>query len=236
MPRQFAIAPRSDFEIRAVEPFRERSAASASYRPGSPDGRLPGVLYVNTWELPSRPTFLMQAIYLHEAVPGHHFQVSLAQEMTELPRFRRHAQFTAYDEGWALYAESLGRALGLYDDPYSEAGALVTEIWRAVRLVVDTGLHSQGWTRGQAIEYMRANTAVGKADIVAEVERYIARPGQALAYKVGEIRIRSLRREAERALGARFDVRDFHTQVLSGGSLPLPVLEARIQRWIESKR
>ena len=236
VPRQFALAPKADFEIRAVEPFRERSAASASYRPGSPDGRLPGVFYVNTWDLPSRPIFLMQAIYLHEAVPGHHFQVSLAQEMTELPRFRRHAQFTAYDEGWALYAESLGPALGLYDDPYSEAGSLVTEIWRAVRLVVDTGLHSQGWTRDQAIEYMRANTAVGKADIVAEVERYIARPGQALAYKVGEIRIRSLRREAERALGVRFNVREFHTQVLGGGSLPLPVLEARIQRWIESKR
>jgi uncharacterized protein (DUF885 family) len=236
MPRQFAIAPRADFEIRAVEPFREQSAASASYRPGSPDGRVPGVFYVNTWDLPSRPTFLMHAIYLHEAVPGHHFQVSLAQEMTELPRFRRHAQFTAYDEGWGLYAESLGRELGLYDDPYSEAGALVTEIWRAVRLVVDTGLHSQGWTREQAIEYMRVNTGVGKADIVAEVERYIARPGQALAYKVGEIRIRALRREAERALGSRFDVREFHTQVLGGGSLPLPVLEARIQRWLESKR
>ena len=232
MPRQFAIAPKADFEIRPVEAFREQSAASASYRPGSPDGKRPGVFYVNTWDLPSRPTYLMQAIYLHEAVPGHHFQVSLAQEMDELPRFRRHAEFTAYDEGWGLYAESLGRELGLYDDPYSELGALMMEIWRAVRLVVDTGLHSQGWTREQAIDYMRANTSIGRADIVAEVERYIARPGQALAYKVGEIRIRALRREAERTLGARFDVREFHTQVLAGGSLPLPVLEEQIRRWL----
>jgi uncharacterized protein (DUF885 family) len=233
LPRQFAIAPKADFEIRPVEPFREQSAASASYRPGSPDGKRLGVFYVNTWDLPSRPTYLMQAIYLHEAVPGHHFQVSLAQEMTDLPRFRRHADFTAYDEGWGLYAESLGRELGLYDDPYSELGALTLEIWRAVRLVVDTGLHSQGWTRERAIEYMRANTSIGRADIVAEVERYIARPGQALAYKVGEIRIRALRREAQRALGARFDVREFHTQVLAGGSLPLPVLEVNIRRWLE---
>jgi len=232
MPRQFAIAPKADFEIRPVEPFREQSAASASYRAGSPDGKRPGVFYVNTWDLPSRPTYLMHAIYLHEAVPGHHFQISLAQEMEALPRFRRHAEFTAYDEGWGLYAESLGRELGLYDDPYSELGALMMEIWRAVRLVTDTGLHSHGWTREKAIDYMRANTSIGRADIVAEVERYIARPGQALAYKVGEIRIRALRREAERALGARFDVREFHTQVLAGGSLPLPVLEEQIRRWL----
>ena len=232
MPRQFAIAPKADFEIRPVEAFREQSAASASYRPGSPDGKRPGVFYVNTWDLPSRPTYLMQAIYLHEAVPGHHFQVSLAQEMDELPRFRRHAEFTAYDEGWGLYAESLGRELGLYDDPYSELGALMMEVWRAVRLVVDTGLHSQGWTREQAIDYMRANTSIGRADIVAEVERYVAQPGQALAYKVGEIRIRALRRESERTLGARFNVREFHTQVLAGGSLPLPVLEEQIRRWL----
>ena len=235
MPRQFSIAPKTDFEIRPVEAFREQSAASASYRPGSPDGKRPGVFYVNTWDLPSRPTYLMQAIYLHEAVPGHHFQVSLAQEMDDLPRFRRHAEFTAYDEGWGLYAESLGRELGLYDDPYSELGALMMEIWRAVRLVADTGLHSQGWTREEAIDYMRANTSIGRADIVAEVERYIARPGQALAYKIGEIRIRALRREAERELGARFDVRAFHTQVLAGGSLPLPVLEGQIRRWLAGR-
>jgi uncharacterized protein (DUF885 family) len=235
LPRQFAIAPKADFEIRPVEPFREHSAASASYRPGSPDGKRPGVFYVNTWDLPSRPTYLMQAIFLHEAVPGHHFQISLAQEASGLPRFRRHAEFTAYDEGWGLYAESLGRELGLYDDPYSELGALTLEIWRAVRLVVDTGLHSQGWSRARAIEYMRANTAIGRADIVAEVERYIARPGQALAYKIGEIRIRALRREAEKALGARFDVREFHTQLLSGGSLPLPVLEEEIRHWLGNR-
>jgi uncharacterized protein (DUF885 family) len=157
LPRQFAIAPRADFEIRPVEPFREQSAASASYRPGSPDGTRPGVFYVNTWDLPSRPTYLMQAIYLHEAVPGHHFQVSLAQEMTDLPRFRRHADFTAYNEGWGLYAESLGRDLGLYDDPYSELGALTTEIWRAV-LVADrsalAGLDPRACHRIHACQYL----------------------------------------------------------------------------------
>jgi uncharacterized protein (DUF885 family) len=222
VPRQFAIFPKADFEIRPVEPFREQTAASASYRPGSPDGRRPGVFYVNTWELASRPTYLMHAIYLHEELEG-------------LPRFRRHAEFTAYDEGWGLYAESLGHELGLYDDPYSELGALTMEIWRAVRLVVDTGLHSQDWTREQAIDYLRANTSIGRADIVAEVERYIARPGQALAYKVGEIRIRALRREAERMLGSRFDVREFHAQMLAGGSLPLPVLEEHIRRWLAKR-
>ena len=177
----------------------------------------------------------MEALYLHEALPGHHYQLSIAQEATDMPRFRRFAYDTAYGEGWALYAESLGRDLGLYTDAYAQFGALSAEMWRAVRLVVDTGMHAKGWTRQQAIDYFRANTALGAADIKAEVERYIAWPGQALAYKVGQLKILELRRRAQQQLGPRFDVREFHEQVLAGGSLPLDVLEAKIDRWIATQ-
>jgi uncharacterized protein (DUF885 family) len=178
----------------------------------------------------------MEALYLHEAVPGHHYQISLAQEAGDLPRFRRFAWDTAYGEGWALYAETLGPDLGLYTDPYSAFGALASEMWRAVRLVVDTGLHAKGWTRDQAMDYFRANTAMGEADIAAEVDRYIAWPGQALAYKVGELKIQELRRRAQAALGPRFDVRAFHAEVVESGSLPLAVLEAKIDRWITAQK
>jgi uncharacterized protein (DUF885 family) len=174
----------------------------------------------------------MEALFLHEAVPGHHLQIAVAQEATNLPRFRRFAWDTAYGEGWALYAESLGHDLGLYTDAYSAFGALSTEMWRAVRLVVDTGIHAKGWTRDQAIDYFRANTALGEADIAAEVDRYIAWPGQALACKVGQLEILKLRQRAQRRLGPRFDIREFHSQILTSGSLPLPVLEAKIERWI----
>jgi uncharacterized protein (DUF885 family) len=235
MPLLFARRPRAGFEIRPVEPFRAAAEAAGSYQSPSADGKRPGVFYVNTHDLASRPKYAMEALYLHEAVPGHHYQVALAQEATELPRFRRFAWDTAYGEGWALYAETLGTDLGLYTDPLSRFGALSAEMWRAVRLVVDTGLHSRGWTREQAIDYFRANTAMGEADIVAEVERYIAWPGQALAYKVGQLRIAALRRRAQERLGPRFDVRAFHEVVLAGGSLPLAVLEAKVERWIESQ-
>jgi uncharacterized protein (DUF885 family) len=232
LPLLFGVKPKSTFEIRAVEAFRAPSEAAASYQPPSGDGTRPGVFYVNTHDLASRPTYSMEAIYLHEAEPGHHLQIALAQEAKGLPRFRRFAWDTAYGEGWALYAESLGRDLGLYTDPYSAFGALSTEMWRAVRLVVDTGIHAKGWTRAQAIEYFKANTALGLADIEAEVDRYIAWPGQALAYKVGQLEILRLRRLAAQKLGVRFDVREFHSQVLGSGSVPLPVLEAKIERWL----
>jgi uncharacterized protein (DUF885 family) len=236
MPLLFARIPKAGFEIRPVEAFRAASEAAGSYFPGSPDGKRPGVFYVNTHDLPSRPKYAMEALYLHEAIPGHHYQGSIAQEATDMPRYRRFAYDTAYGEGWALYAESLGRDLGLYTDAYSEFGALSAEMWRAVRLVVDTGMHAKGWTRDQAIDYFRANTALGDADIRAEVERYIAWPGQALAYKVGQLKILELRRRAQAKLGPRFDIRAFHAQVVDSGSLPLAVLEKKIDRWIETQR
>jgi uncharacterized protein (DUF885 family) len=232
LPLLFAVKPKATFEIRAVEAFRASSDAAASYMSGSADGKRPGVFYVNTYDLASRPKYSMEALYLHEAEPGHHLQSAIAQEATGLPRFRRFAYDTAFGEGWALYAESLGHDLGLYTDPYSAFGALSAEMWRAVRLVVDTGIHAKGWTREQAIDYFRANTAVAEKDIAVEVDRYIAMPGQALAYKVGQLEILRLRQRAQQKLGPRFDIRAFHSLVLESGSLPLPVLEAKVDRWI----
>jgi uncharacterized protein (DUF885 family) len=234
MPALFLRRPAATFEIRPVEGFRAAAAATASYQPSSADGARPGVFYVNTYDLASRPSYSMEAVYLHEAVPGHHYQLALAQETPNLPRFRRFGWDTAYGEGWALYAESLGSELGLYADPYSQYGALTMELWRAARLVVDTGLHAKGWERQRAIDYLRDNTALGEADIAAEVDRYIAWPGQALAYKVGQLRILELRGEAQAKLGERFDLREFHEQVVGSGSLPLPVLEAKVRRWIST--
>jgi uncharacterized protein (DUF885 family) len=177
----------------------------------------------------------METLSLHEASPGHHFQISIQQELTDLPRFRRFGGYTAYVEGWALYAESLGRELGLFTDPYQYYGKLNDEMLRAMRLVVDTGLHTEGWTREQAIAYMLENSSLAESDVVAEVERYIAIPGQALSYKIGQLRILELRARAESKLGDKFDVKDFHSMVLRGGALPMAVLEARTDRWIETQ-
>jgi uncharacterized protein (DUF885 family) len=235
LPLLFAVKPKATFEVRPVEAFRAPGEAAASYVPGSADGTRPGVFYVNTHDLASRPKYSMEALYLHEAEPGHHLQVAIAQEQTGLPRFRRFARDTAYGEGWALYAASLGHDLGLYTDPYSAFGALSTEMWRAAALVVDTGIHAKGWTREQAIDYLRANTALGEADIAAEVDRCIAWPGQALAGKLGQLEILRLRRRAQEKLGTRFDIRAFHSQVLESGPLPLAVLESRIERWIAAR-
>jgi uncharacterized protein (DUF885 family) len=236
LPKLFDLQPKMPFEVRAVEPFREKSEATGSYQPGLIDGTRPGVFYANTYDLPSRPSFMMETIFLHEALPGHHMQIAIQFELEALPRFMRYGQDTAYVEGWGLYAESLGKELGMYQDPYQHFGSLTAEAWRAARLVVDTGMHAKGWTREQAIEYMGANTAIGETDIVAEVERYIAIPGQALAYKIGQLKIRELRSRAEQKLGGKFNIRDFHTQILKDGSLPLAVLEAKIDRWIASKK
>ena len=236
VPALFSLTPKAPFDIRPVEAFRAQSAAGGSYMPPSEDGSRPGVFYVNTYDLPTRKTWDAESLFLHEAIPGHHFQIALQQELAELPKFRRFGGETAFAEGWGLYAESLGKELGVYTDAYQYFGRLQAELWRAIRLVVDTGLHSKGWSREQVIEYMKANSATNDTEATAEAERYIAIPGQALAYKIGELKIQALRKRAEQALGERFDPRGFHAEVLRDGSVPLAVLEAKIDRWIAAQQ
>ena len=236
LPEYFSTIPKAKLEIRPYEPFREKFQAGGSYEQGTPDGSRPGVFYFNAYDLPSRTTPGMTTLYLHEGSPGHHFQISLAQENTALPAFMRFGGNTAYVEGWALYAETLGYDMGFYKDPIQRFGTLSDEMLRAMRLVVDTGIHSKGWTRQQSIDYMMSHSDIGKTDATSEVERYIAIPSQALAYKTGAMTIQRLRRKAEAELGAKFDVREFHAQVLMTGSLPLAILEQKIDRWIASKK
>jgi uncharacterized protein (DUF885 family) len=236
LPRLFEIMPKADYEVRAVEPFREKSASGGAYQAASEDGSRPGIFYVNTYDMKSRPKWAMDALSLHEGNPGHHFQISIQREQRDLPKFRRFGGYTAYSEGWGLYAESLGKPLGLYEDPYQYFGMLQGELWRAIRLVVDTGLHAQGWTRQQVLDYMAANSAAGEARSVSETERYMAIPGQAVAYKIGQLKIQELREKAERELGPRFDIRKFHTVVLANGALPLHVLQGEVDRWIAGQR
>jgi uncharacterized protein (DUF885 family) len=238
LPKLFETLPRADYEVRAVEPFREKSAAGGSYQAASEDGSRPGIFYANAYDLSARPKWAMEALSLHEGNPGHHFQISIQREQQDLPRFRRFGSYTSYVEGWGLYAESqpVGRALGLYTDPYQYFGQLEAELWRAIRLVVDTGLHAKGWTREQVLAYMDENSSAAEARRVSEAERYMAIPGQALAYKIGQMKISELRARAEKELGQKFDVRKFHTAVLGDGALPLDVLEAKVDRWIASQR
>jgi uncharacterized protein (DUF885 family) len=236
LPKLFSDFPKADYEIRPVEPFRAASAAGGSYQAPSADGKRPGIFYINTHNLKAQPKFGLETLSLHEAAPGHHFQIAIQQELTELPRFRRFNGYVAYSEGWALYAESIGKELGLFTDPYQWYGRLSDEMLRAMRLVVDTGLHSKGWTREQAIKYMLDNSSMAESDVVAEVERYIVWPGQALGYKLGQLRITELRARAQAELGDAFDVRQFHSQVLRDGALPMDVLTAKIERWIEARR
>jgi len=231
-PRLFSRLPKAGFEIRPVEAFRERSAAGGSYMSPSADGSRPGVFYVNTYDLSARPSWAMESLYLHEAIPGHHFQGALAIELEDLPDFRRFGGYTAYAEGWGLYAETLGPEMGFYTDPYQYFGKLNAELWRAIRLVVDTGLHHKGWSRQQVLDYMYANSAVKPARAIAEAERYMAIPSQALAYKIGQLKISELRARAEAALGEKFDIRAFHAEILEHGELPLGVLEGNIDLWI----
>lgn len=235
-PKYFLHLPRTPLLIQPYPAFREKYEAGGSYNEGSPDGKRPGVFFFNTYDLPSRFLTSITTLYLHEGAPGHHFQISLAQENTRLPDFQRFGSSTAYIEGWALYAETLGFEMGLYEDPMQHWGTLDDEMLRAMRLVVDTGLHAQGWSREQAIDYMLANSGMGRSDATAEVERYIANPAQALSYKIGGLTIQRLRKKAEQALGPRFDIRQFHDQVLGSGALPLPILEAKIDRWIAAQR
>ena len=233
---QFKYLPKAPLEIKPYEEFREKYEAGGSYQSGTPDGSRPGTFYFNAYDLPSRTTPGMTTLYLHEGAPGHHFQISIAQENEKLPAFMRFGGNTAYVEGWALYSETLGYEMGLFKDPYQRFGTLSDEMLRAMRLVVDTGIHSKGWTREQAIDYMLANSDMGKTDATAEVERYIAIPSQALAYKIGALTILRLKDNAKKELGKKFDVREFHNQVLNTGALPLTVLEKKIDAWIAASK
>ncbi len=231
----FDVSPKGSLEVRRVEPFREASAGGASYRTGTPDGSRAGVFYANAYDIKSRPIWVMESLFLHEAIPGHHFQRSLQVENEDLPSFRRFGGSSAFTEGWGLYAETLGKELGVYTDPYQYFGALNGELWRAIRLVVDTGLHAKEWTRQDVLDFMYANSAVKEARAVSEADRVIAFPGQVLAYKIGQLKIRELRDDAEERLGDQFDVKTFHTQVLMDGPMPLSMLEDKIGDWVESQ-
>jgi uncharacterized protein (DUF885 family) len=236
LARLFGTLPRLPYGVREVPEAAAPSQTTAYYEPGSPTAGRPGYMFANTYKLDARPRWEMEALTLHEAVPGHHLQIALAQELAGIPEFRKHGSYTAYVEGWALYAELLGEDMGFYADPYSRFGQLTYQMWRAVRLVVDTGMHALGWTRQQAIDFFRDNSAKTEQDIIVEIDRYIAWPGQALGYKIGELRIRAMRSKAEKALGARLDVRAFHDVIHSQGAVPLNMLEAQVEAWIASRR
>lgn len=232
----FGKLPRLPYGVKAVPAFSEKSQTTAYYQPGSPDAGRPGWYYANTYALNTRPKWEMEALSLHESVPGHHLQIAIAQEMEGVPEFRKHQSYTAFVEGWGLYSESLGTEMGFYKDPYMKFGQLTYEMWRAVRLVVDTGMHSMGWTRQQAIDFFMANSSKPEHDITVEIDRYIVWPGQALAYKIGELKLKELRAYATQELGTKFDIRKFHDQVLDNGALPLDVLERRVKDWVEATR
>jgi uncharacterized protein (DUF885 family) len=236
LPELFGRLPKAKLEVVPMEAFREASAAGADYNDGAPDGSRPGRVNVNTSEPQSRKTITMESTAYHEGVPGHHMQVSIAQELGDLPDFRKQAGYTAYVEGWALYSERLGKEVGFYQDPYSDYGRLTDEMLRAIRLVVDSGLHAKHWTREQVVQFFHDHSAIDELEVQNETDRYIVWPGQALGYKVGQLKILELRERARAALGDRFDVRQFHDEVLGAGALPMDVLEERIDAWIAAKK
>lgn len=234
LPKFFKTLPRLTYGVRAMADAQAKSGAAAQYMSGTLETGRAGYFEANTFDLPSRPKWEMETLTMHEAVPGHHFQIAIAQELTGLPEFRRHGGYTAYSEGWALYAESLGDEMGFYKDPYSKFGNLSAEMMRAVRLVVDTGMHSKGWTQAKALEYFRSKFPVGEVDSSNEINRYISWPGQALAYKVGQLKIRELREFSKKQLGDSFDLREFHDKVLKHGALPMDVLEITVKEWVSA--
>jgi uncharacterized protein (DUF885 family) len=234
LPEYFGILPKADLVVKRVEAFREQDGAAQHYAAGTPDGARPGVFYAHLSDMRAMPKYQLEVISFHEGNPGHHMQISIQQELTEVPLFRTQARFTAFSEGWGLYSEKLSKEMGFYEDPYSDFGRLATEIWRAVRLVVDTGIHAKQWSEEQAVQYFLENSPQPEAAVRSEVQRYITGPGQATAYKIGMLKIQELRANAEAEMGNRFDIRGFHDTVLGGGALPMPVLEARVARWVEA--
>jgi uncharacterized protein (DUF885 family) len=235
LPKLFGRLPKTTFGIRPIPDASAPTTTTAYYQPPSLDGKRPGNYYVNLYKPETRPMWEVEVLTAHESVPGHHLQIALSYEMTGVPEFRRNATYTAFVEGWALYSEQLGYDLGLYKDDFSKMGQLNYDMWRAVRLVVDTGMHSFKWTRDQAVYYFLQNTGKNRQDIENEVDRYISWPGQALAYKLGQLKIQQLRAEAEKTLGDRFDIRAFHDQILGNGALPLSVLETETRAWIAAQ-
>ncbi len=234
LPTYFGILPKADLVVKRVEPFREQPGAAQHYFPSTPDGSRPGVYYAHLLDMKAMPKHELEVIAYHEGLPGHHMQISIAQELTGVPAFRRQAGFGAYSEGWGLYSEWLAREMpGTYQDPYSRFGRLGSEIWRAIRLVVDTGMHAKGWTEEQAVQYFLANSATTEAQARSEIRRYLVIPGQATSYKIGMLKMQELRRKAEAAFGDKFDIRAFHDVILGGGALPLTILEKRVDRWIK---
>jgi uncharacterized protein (DUF885 family) len=236
LPQLFGLLPKAKVEVQAVEEYREKEASGAQYMQPTPDGSRPGRIYVNTGDFKHRSLLSVESTAYHEGVPGHHMQIAIAQELPSLPPFRQQGNYTAYAEGWALYSERLGKEVGFYQDPYSDYGRLCDELLRAVRLVLDTGVHHKGWTREQMVDYFHTHSCEDEPSVQAETDRYIAMPGQALAYKLGQLKILELRERAKVALGERFDIRAFHDRVLDGGSLPLDVLEARVDAWIAATK
>jgi uncharacterized protein (DUF885 family) len=236
LPNYFGRLPKASFEVDAVPEYLEKTSAPAYYEAGTPDGSRPGRLRIDTYNAASRNLYAVEAITYHEGLPGHHLQISIAQELTGVPTFRKHQHYTAYSEGWGLYSERLGKDMGFYQDPYSDYGRLEADIWRAIRLVVDTGVHSQHWSRQQMVDYFHEHSNIDETSIQAEVDRYIAWPSQALAYKIGQLKILELRERAKSALGNNFDLRAFHDQVLDTGALPLDVLSERIDAWIAQQK
>jgi uncharacterized protein (DUF885 family) len=236
LDKAFSTKPRAQLTFRFHEPFVAPDRPAAEYTPGSGDGRRPGTVFLNSYDLPSRPTYTSEALELHEGVPGHHLQTQYAAANTALPRFRRFGHESAFVEGWALYAESLGEEFGLYGDPYQKFGALSFDAWRASRLVVDIGMHWLSWPRETAVEFLMAHTTLSRAEAEEEVDRYIAIPGQALAYKIGERDIRDLRERAKSELGEKFDLKSFHDAILRDGSMPLAILDAKVERWIAEQK
>ena len=236
LPKLFGLLPKAPVEVRAMQEFRAKEAAAADYQPGTPDGSRPGVVWVNTSDYEHRDMLSAESTSYHEGIPGHHMQISIAQTLTDLPAFRRYGFNSAYAEGWALYSERLGKEIGFYQDPYSDYGRLTDEMWRAVRLVVDTGVHYKHWTRQQMVDFFHEHCSVAEPDVQAEVDRYIAWPAQALSYKLGQLEILKLSARAQRELGSKYDIRAFHDEVLNGGSLPMDVLDARVTAWIHSQK